>query len=616
MYVKKLSKQVHTDYYALKLLVALLLLLLLLAYSSFYIIQNYFSNSFLENFSDGKKVYILQSTNVKSMYEQNNMDYEGYLERVKYFENLAMYNNISNVQKVYSYELVNLDKNAILIALDMMSLSKSEINDIDKFVIHGGKILFNFTSGFLDKSLSYQSDNLVHRITNLSLDTKIETIKYDRNSTGYLSTRLLSPVTTELPKGKALELVIYDPLPIFHTPKSMAVDAYLTKWSQTNYLSMGPNKELQEDQSALIWHGTKGKGKWVYFSFPTYSFIEANKGMYADLFSGMLSYLQRDVNIVPYPYIDSKNIIFVSEDTEYKFENFKQFFDAGERNHFPITAFCVANLAQEHKELMQTVTQGRYMEVGSHSYTHKKIVGEALEVYEHETIDAKKLLHSLTGQEIRGFRPPREEIDETMIGLLEGAGFKYILGAGDNVMTPYFIGNIMLIPRHGTDDYSYLVNLDWDKASVLKEMKHQTNVIVNLDGIFTLSTHTHLMTFGSNIEIVDKYFQYVNSQPQMTPMNGSMLYTRVAQRLKLNVEFTENAKKIVMVVNNANDEVIHNMHYTLYVDKNIILKDVESEIIGVKTRLTRISDTEYQLIIKQLKPRSEMVLFINYDKNS
>ena len=602
------------EYYGLKLLLTLGVLLSMLAYTSFYLIQNYYSKSFLEFDIKSENIYFLQSNNLKNMYEKNGMDYEDYEKRVAYFKKMCLKNSYKS-QDIYSDDLKDLKKNSKLIVLDMMSLSATEIDDIDKYVSRGGRIIFNFTSGFLDTSLKYQKENLVSKITGLALDPKTNTIRYDTNSTGYMSSRLMSPLAKFLPEGRALDLTLYDPLPIFDTPVTLEADAYLTNWSQSNYMTITKHKELSKKQSGVIWHGYKGSGKWVYFSFPSYTFLEGSPTYYANLFKGMLGFLESEITPVAYPYIDAKNAVFVSEDTEYKFENLEHFYDVSEKNKFPVTAFCVAALAKEHSDLMKRVSKGKYLEIGSHSYTHKKIVGEDEKVYVRETQGSKKLLHKLTQQEVYGFRPPREEIDDKMIDLLEEGGFDYILGEGENRLTPHFFGNIMIIPRHGTDDYSYLIKLDWDSKKILNEMKHEVNVITGLNGIYTLSTHTHLMSFSTNIKIDDEFFSYVNSQKEMNPMNGKMLYNRVSQKAKIGLSTNITPKKFVMTITNDNQVQVEDIHYELSVDSGIQLKNIESEIIGVETKLTQINKNKYLLVIKSMKPRSKMVLFVNYDKN-
>lgn len=607
-------KQQKKDRYGLKLLMYLVSIFILLASTMFYLMENYYSKSFLDYQLGGKKIYFYSSSTVSSMYQSYNMDYQDYENKIAQFKKICQDDGF-NTQTVHMGDLKTLAKGSVLIALDLMALSKDEKDAIDAFVKRGGRILFNFTSGFLDASLRLTDDTLVKRITSLSIDPDVNSLRFDQNNTGYLSTKLLSPITANMEKGQGLDMTLYDPLPIFKTVPGMNVDAYLTNWSQVDYIKIGKNRALKKDQSGLIWHGYYGKGKWVYFSYPSYILLDSNLNTYKKLFEGMLSYLVDDISVVAYPYVDAKNAVFLSEDTEYKFENLQQLYDTAVKNNFPVTAFCVANLAETHKALMEKVAKNPLIEIGSHSYTHGKIMGESDEVIKHETIDSKTKIDSLINGNIIGFRPPREEIDDKMIDDLEKGGFKYILNEGENRLSPYFKDSILIIPRHGTDDYSYLVNLDWNSTQVLDEMKKQVNVVASLDGIFTMSTHTHLMTFGSNIKIVDNFFAYVKSQKEMTPMNGRMLYKRILEKFNLSYTTNISEKKAIVTISNKNDHVVKNMHFEVDVDPDISIIDATSEIIGLKTEIKRIDPTHYTLIVDSLQPRSQTVIFLNYAKN-
>jgi len=604
------------DYYGLKFLVTLLLLLSLLAYSSLYLIQNYYSNSFLYNGLSAKKLYFLESNSLKNMYDRNRMDYEEYEKRLKYFKDLAGGDGYS-AEKITAEKLKDLPKDSKLIVLDAMALSKDEIKEITHFVVDGGKIIFNYTSGFLDESLKYQNNNLVYNITGLELDDKIKSIKYDENATtdnSHLTLRLVSPISRYIKGGKGLNIIVYDPIPIFNT-HTLQADAYMTTWAQNNYAMLDESTQLKKEESGLIWHGYKGKGKWIYFSFPSYVFLGTSQKLYKKMFKGMLDYLENDVTILPYPYIDAQNVIFVSEDTEYKFENLEQFYNVSAKNKFPVTAFCVANLAKKHPALMTKVATSKLLEIGSHSYTHKKIVGESDDVYKRETQGSKKLLHSLTKKSILGFRPPREEIDEKMIQLLKGADYKYIFGAAENRLLPFMKDGIMIIPRHGTDDYSYLINLDWSASQILSQMKKEADTVTSLDGVYTMSVHTHLMSFSTNVNILDHFFQYVNTQKELTPMNGRMLYKRVEQNMHLSLSSMQTMKKIILTVNSSNTQEVKNMHYMLFVDPTIKIVSIQSEIMGVQTKLEQVALDKYELIIDTIEPQSQLVLFLDYEKN-
>jgi len=603
-----LNKEVD-EHYGLKLFAGLILLLLILAYTSSFAIQNYYSNALFSSSSSKHKVYFLKSKNLENMYDKYDMNYGDYEKRIAYFDDV-LDDYGYDVSEISSEKLGTIDKNSILLVLDMMSLSSSEIAQIDAFVRQGGNIIFNFTSGFLSPSLVYQKNNLVSTITDLRLSPKHNTIKFKKSNSAFLSARLLSPLSKYIPEGKGLDIPLYDAVPIYKTKHE--ADAYLTNWLQSNYPKIDKNHELDADEGGAIWHGSRGKGKWVYFSFPSYVFSQAGSPKYEKLFHGMLDYVNEKMTVMIYPYIDARNGVFVSEDTEYKFENIKQFNRVSKKYHFPVTAFCVAKLALQHKKLMHTVAKNNLLEIGSHSYSHKKIVGKSDEVYERETVGSKKVLSQFTKQELIGFRAPREELDEKMMDLLKGSKFTYTLGMANNRLYPTMHDGMLKIYKHATDDYSYLINLDWSSSQVLTEMKKEVNVITKLDGLYTLSTHTHLMSFGSNIKITDHFLGYVKKQKQMTPLNGRMIYDRVTKRLHISTQTKVTDKNLVLTISNDNRQTVKNLHYEITVNPNIKLKGIESEIIGLKTKLVKKSSTKYVLTVKTLNPKSQIVLFVHY----
>jgi len=599
--------------YDIKFAGILILLIVPLAYMTLFALQNYQAIPLLQSWTEDKKVYLLTSPTLKKMYQLQGMDYDDYVTRIDAMSDLCE-EYAYKVKEIDTMQLDTIPSNGIVLVLDMMALSKLEISKIDAFVSNGGKILFNFTSGFQDASFKYQEDNLVHRITGFTLNKKSNMVQIPKEYQVSLSTKLLSAVTQYLPKGKGLPLPLYDPLPVFET--HIQPDAYMTNWTQVNYPNIG-KKNLTDTQSGLIWHGFKEKGKWVYFSFPSYVFTENKLSEYQKLFHGMLSYLDKKATVQLYPYIDAKNAVFISEDTEYKFENFGKFNNLSKTHKFPMTAFCVAKLAQSHTSLMDAARKNPFLELGSHSYNHKKIVGQDSSVYEQETLGSKKVLEVYAKSPLLGFRPPREELDDTLLEYLDDAEYKYIFGAADNYLYPSFKDKLLIIPKHGSDDYQYLVNLDWNAKKILYTMKQEMKTVTNLNGIYTLSIHTHLLNNGKNSKILEKFVQYIQKKPtQFTPMNGKMIFNRVVRyhKMQLNTKFSEN--RIIMTIDNISKIPVKNLHYEITVDPNMQLNKVESEMFGLKTTLLKKSRTQYILTVDVIQPKSQIVLFLKYVQNS
>jgi len=57
------------------------------------------------------------------------------------------------------------------------------------------------------------------------------------------------------------------------------------------------------------------------------------------------------------------------------------------------------------------------------------------------------------------------------------------------------------------------------------------------------------------------------------------------------------------------------MHYMLFVDPNIKIVSIQSEIMGVQTELEQVAFDKYKLIIHSIEPQSQLVLFLDYEKN-
>ncbi len=262
---------------------------------------------------------------------------------------------------------------------------------------------------------------------------------------------------------------------------------------------------------------------------------------------------------------------------------------------------------------MKQAGQNAYLEIGSHSFSHKKIVGESPETYEREITGSKEVLEKLSGKKVIGFRPPREEIDDRMVDLLEESGYRYIFNRSENRLTPYLKEDTLIIPRHGTDDYDFLVKLDWNDKKILSTIIEEAETVTRLNGIYTLSTHTHLLNYGSNIHITESFFRHVKNHPRLHAMNGRMIYRRINQRkhLKFETEVTKN--KLILTMGNDLYEPIENLHIKIFTQPGVRLKKIESEKIGNVAHLKHDKAGTYTVVVEKIKPKSQAIFFINYE---
>ncbi len=610
----KNGTKVKDSLYGVKLVLFMLFLSMLFSYATYNIFESYMPKNFAAIGVSKKSVYLLKSKETQKIFVKFGIGDEVYIERLKNFAKFIK--DISYEAKIIEEDKISsLKEGDILILLDTLSLNSDTQNKIKTFLQKGGNLLFNYNTSFSDEDAKFIGDKFLNSITGLKFNKEFNYIDIKKEG-GYLTPKLLSPLTSFNKNGKRLELILYDDIPIFEAPKNLKPDLLLTNFtqSQTPLLDNDLNM-ISLKKAGMLWHGYFQKGKWAYFNFPSYAFIESKESIpqFQNLIKGIFNFFENPVVIRKYPYIDTDNIMFISEDTEYKFENLRRFSSLSQKYQIPVTAFLVGYLAKENPEVVKEASNNPFLEFGSHSYSHKKIVGKSDEYIKKETIGSKDLIEKISGRKVRGFRPPREEIDEKMYQYLNEGGYKYVMEKEKDVLMPFFgYKNIMTIPRHGIDDYIYLINLDWDQEKILNQILKEATILKYLNGIYTLSIHTHLLAYGKNINILEKFFRFLKNNPDFKPLKGYDIYKRVLLAKNIDLSYTITRKNIIVVIKNKNRESVKDFTFKLYPDNATKLGNIVPEISNVKINYTKQKEGAYKVIIKELKPNSKLTLFIRY----
>lgn len=566
------------------------------------------------------ELLFLKSDDAISKMKSFGIDEKGYLERLDSVR--ARYTAAGYpVRYVSEAELATLPPRSVLFAIDTIALGDEALEQVQHFVREGGSLVFNYHFAY-HGGRDYRDSAAISAITGLKYSAATTHVKPE-SSFIYVTPALLSPLVDKIfPKGSRIGTELYDPLPVF-VSGLLSPDAVLTNYSVTSPLTItsdqGTQYNLAPQDAGIMWHGRYGKGNWVYTSLPSYSWFA--KGSDAPqqldaLITGIADFLTRDTaTLVSYPYLDADKVVFVSEDTEYKFEFFDGFIRAAEQYRIPVTAFLVAELAEKNPVLVGEAERSRYVELGSHSYSHKKIVDTGLDNIRRETGGSKALIESLAPTHpVRGFRPPREELDAVMVQQLVDAGYTYVLGGSKSFLYPTVepeSAPLYSIPRIATDDYQYLVNLDWDADTILRQMIAETELITSVQGVYTLSIHTHLMAYKSNIRIVERYFDYVNKQRALTPMSGDQIIQRVKRLENIRYDVTGTQKNLLLKVQNGNTTDIQTLRFRLYWPAGMALGEVKPELIGASVSYEADAQRGFtDVTVERLKPNAVLGLIV------
>jgi len=551
----------------------------------FFIVRNYVDvNSILGGNISGKQVYLyLPNDNLKRVQEIG-------LEK-NYRKNIKFIKETLKGYKVIEIEsLKNIKPKIPILLIDNFVLSKDAKYRLKNYLKDGGRLIFNFG---VDK-------RFVETITGMKLQGYI---KKDKGNTFFLISKILSPIKIE--NSKRLDVVLYDKIPIFSGKNP---DLEWVNWAINDGIYDKDGKSLP---NGAVWSGKYGKGEWVYFSFPLYSFNSVKGAIqdYKKLFKNMVDFVFYGYKIVKYPYLDNKKMLFISEDTEFKFKNLAHFTKVIHKLDVNATAFCVGKLAEKYPKIVKE--SAKYIEIASHSYSHTPLLEASRDKLDVEIRLNKILLHNLSNQTIYGFRPPREEVNKKLTTFLANSGFKYVLTKNlGQLEVKYDEKDLMLIPRLGTDDYAYLIRLDWDKKQIIDRIMYEMNFITNLNGIYTLSTHTHLFSYGSNIDITKKVIQKFK-KTGIPILSGKNIMDRVLEAKNIEIKSTLTTSNILVTIKNNNHKMVKNFTFRVY---GKTISKVGSDFINIEGKIIKRGLDFVDIRVKELPKFADVSLFLKLEK--
>ena len=542
----------------------------------FYIVRNYVNvNSILGGNFGTKQIYIFLPKDNLDMVKKLNLT-QNYERNLKYITSIKDYKFI----KIDN--LKNIDTKIPLLLIDNFVLTDDEKYQLKKYISNGGSIIFNFN---VDRKFQKE-------ITGLNFEGYITR---DKDHTFYLVQKLLSPIS--IPQAKRLDIVLYDKIPIF-SGKSPFLE--WSNWAMND----GIYAQKLLDNGA-VWGGKYKKGNWIYFSFPLYSFssVKSQIPEYKALFKSMLDFSYNRYKVVKYPYLDSSKVIFISEDTEFRFENLQSFTQTIQNLEVNATAFCVGKLAERHPKIVKQA--GEYIEIASHSYSHTDLLNASKNKLDIEIRLNKILLNNLSHQNIVGFRPPREQTNKRLREVLKESGFRYVLEKNLGQLRVKYDDNLMIIPRLGTDDYAYLIQLDWDKNKIIDRILFEMKFITDLNAIYTLSTHTHLFSYKSNIKILQQVIKEFK-KTDIPILSGKTIMTKINTTKNIKLKTSKTDVNILVNVKNENPFEVKNFTFRIYHK----IEKVSSDFVNVQTKIVKQTDEYTDIKIIKLNKFADINLFL------
>ncbi len=574
-----------------------------------------FSQNAVFPFARNESVYLLYSKETEKYLIKGNGSADSYKKIINNFAKRLKKVGIET-KMVSEDALGQLPARSLLIALDTYVLSDINFEKIKSFVKKGGKLFFNYRFGYFGNSdgRPFDSYKRVRAITNLKFMDK--SLSKEENGAFFMIQKSLSPIGAIKSVPTRNDLILYDPLPIFDSNGNSG-DILLSNWEVTSTPKVH-SKKLKLSQAAVAWHGNYGRGSWYYFSFPAYSFIELRgEKIFDSIVGSAVRFLREPFWVVPYPFLDCSKAIFISEDTEYKYRNMYGYSMLARKYDINTTLFCVGKYAEKNTELTKEISKLPNVEIGSHSYSHTKIMGTSKEKMTKEIDFSKKLLEKITGKKVLGFRPPREEIDKAMALRMKESGYGYTMEHTKTFLLPTMEHEgFITIPRHGTDDFQYFVKMGSSDKEILESMKFETEMLSSMNILYTLSVHTHIMSAPKNLHILKSYFDYLKRHDELVTLKGKDLAYRAntLSGIKITTEMT--TRNIILNIENRNKHKVKNFKFRLYWHNMKSVGSLKAEMLKTQAKVIAKNKKERysDISIKTLSPNSSITLMLNYEK--
>ena len=298
-----------------------------------------------------------------------------------------------------------------------------------------------------------------------------------------------SPLTLDVPPGARVELMPAPHVAVRHEER----DGY---YSDHDLNPLAPGDGLLD--GALV-HDLNGRRRVAYLGFELETVVdrEWEKGIIALVLRNAIAFTAAVPLASPEPWpagYDAAAVI--AQDVEDEFRHARHALDSLGAAGATGTFFLVSEIAVGHPALVdEMATLG---EIASHSENHR-VFGGPLGVQRNRLNRTQEQLAMLTGERVRGFRPPEERFDERTLAAWREAGGTYLFGATNGRSASpelVMVGDspFVLVGRTADDDFLAVRRAGiTDPSRLAADQLEAFAKSRALGGLYIMSYHSNMM---------------------------------------------------------------------------------------------------------------------------
>jgi peptidoglycan/xylan/chitin deacetylase (PgdA/CDA1 family) len=274
-------------------------------------------------------------------------------------------------------------------------------------------------------------------------------------------------------------------------------------------VAIGEDGRVGGELETRLYARTAGRGRLVWLDFPPHRdhhYAGANIHHLDALVAAVFRYLLRAEYGAWASWPAGRRFAgLIEEDTEDEYHYAARVVQMVRKENFPITWFALSNLAQLNRDLTRDLSE--VGEIACHGDNHADFNRDSLKIQVERLARCRKVLEVLTGQPVRGFRPPREEFNANTVDAVYDNQLDYFFAGGATdraVPTQHHneSGNVISLPRVIADDYEIWHERQLDFEATMALVSHEMDWVEALGGLYAFSFHSQFMGGDERLEAV------------------------------------------------------------------------------------------------------------------
>ncbi len=522
-------------------------------------------------------------------------------------------------QVITSQELANgISGYDLLILPSAICMSEGEKSAVKKFLSAGGSVLATGGVGSRNERGEWLGWDFLSAL--FGVDVTGEILQEDLSAS--LTLKGNSPLSNRVPPGFRLEVTTSDrPLAVrVVEPRTTAVGY----WYDFRANPGEPLSEMESSCGLVYGEYRKGRFVWVGFGLGAVVGVKFHQIVWDRLLTNTLLFLTREpvgwLNPWPNGYESAEAALLAVTDAEHRFPQALNALKLFNQEGVPATFFLLVEEAEQNPEVSRVIAE--QAEVGLHSLGHSVYRWQPYEVQVSRLKEGRERIERLTGEKVRGFRPPEALYDSSTIDALLNLGYEYL--CADSLMDracPNLIRRkektLITLPKTARDDYELLIKDSLMSTEELyNALKQDFDRVYEVNGVYTLFLHSQLLCAEEKMPALEQFLKYCKGKDVwFTTCQELADWWKRYENLSLSIK-RRGPTRVMVNITNTGRFTVEDLRLFIVPPEPVRSLTLTPELLGTKIPEYEVRDQGRLVVlkVKALRARGSQTIFIDYKR--